>query len=142
MQNYSKAFISLSVCFGLWLGLSFATPSVAQAAEESFKAVAKSLVHHVAQNLLPKESNKAVRKEGSGYVAYYNSVNPAEYTTEVRKTEGSNFVGIVRYKQLENVCYGKTKAEALKAPCKVKSSSNMTEIIAYANGRWIFEAGK
>ncbi len=142
MHKIIKTFISLSVCFGLWLGLSLTTSSVALAAEESFKAVAKTLVEHVARNVLPKESSKAVRKEGSGYVAYYNSVNPTQYTTEVRNTDGKNFVGLVRYKQDEYVCYGATKAEALKAPCKVKSSSNMTEIIAYANGRWIFETGK
>ncbi len=142
MQKLLKTLTNLSVCLGICLGLSLVTSSVAEAAEESFKPVAKTLVSHVARNVLPKESNKAVRKEGSGYVAYYHSVNPTQYTTEVRKTDGKNFVGIVRYRQDELVCYGATKAEALKAPCKVKSSSNMTEIIAYANGRWIFETGK
>ncbi len=139
MQKTVKALKSLSICLGLCLGLTMATVSVAPAAEESFKAVAKSLLRQVAQNLLPKESNKAVRKEGAGYVAYYNSVKPNEYTTEVRNSAGNDKVGLVRYKQYEHVCYGATKAEALKAPCKVKGSTNMTEVIAYHNGKWIFE---
>ncbi len=139
MQTSLKALKSLSICLGLCLGLTLATFSVATAAEESFKAVAKSLLRQVAQNLLPKESSKAVRQEGAGYVAYYNSVNPSEYTTEVRDSQGGDKIGLVRYKQYEHVCYGATKAEALKAPCKVKGSTNMTEVIAYHKGKWIFQ---
>ncbi len=138
MQYSLKALKSLSICLGLCLGLTLATNSVAMAAEESFKAVAKSLMHHVAQNLLPKESAKAVRKEGAGYVAYYNSVNPNEYTTEIRDSQGNDKIGFVRYKQYEHLCYGATKAEALKAPCKVTARS-MTELIAYHQGKWIFQ---
>ncbi len=138
MQNRSKALISLSVCFGLWLGLSLTNASVALAAEESLKAVGQKLVSQIARNVLPKESSKAVRKEGSGYVAYYNSVNPTEFTTEVRRSEGVVKVGIVRYKQVEYVCFGATKAAAMKAPCQSKKSTNMSEVIAYADGRWLF----
>ncbi len=130
---------SKCLCILLGLGLILSTYSVAMAAENSLKTVAKRLLQDVAQNLVPKESSKAVRKEGSGYEAYYYGINPAEFTTEVRDADGNHKTGFIRYKQYEYVCKGATKAEALKAPCRVKGSKNILEMLAYANGKWMYQ---
>jgi hypothetical protein len=110
------------------------------ASEAQIKAdldvVGKKLVSMAANNVIPKESNKSVSKVGSEYVARYADVDNASVTTSMQMSKNGQYVGFIRYAERSFECRGKSKAEALKAPCEKVGTRRMNEMIRYDGKAW------
>lgn len=105
--------------------------------QQKLDVVGKKLVRDAAANVVPNINKKEVTKDKDGYVAKYVAVDTNTLRTEVLPSTGSGgqYVGCIKY--VENVyeCRGKTRNEALKAPCSVVKSRRMNELIRY-DGKW------
>lgn len=107
--------------------------------QQKLDAVGRKLVRDAAVNVTPSINKKDVVKDKDGYVAKYVAVDTNTLVTEVRPSTGpgSQYIGCIKY--VENIyeCRGKTKNEALKAPCTVAKSRRMNELIRY-EGKWTY----
>ncbi len=107
--------------------------------QQKLDAVGRKLVRDAAANVTPSIKNKNVVKSKDGYVAKYVAVDTNSLVTEVRPSTspGSQYIGCIKY--VENIyeCRGKTRSEALKAPCSVVKSRRMNELIRY-EGKWTY----
>lgn len=107
--------------------------------QQKLDAVGRKLVRDAAVNVTPGINNKDVVKDKDGYVAKYVAVDTNSLVTEVRPSTGpgSQYIGCIKY--VENIyeCRGKTRNEALKAPCSVAKSRRMNELIRY-EGKWTY----
>lgn len=119
-------------------GKSAPTESM-EVVQQKLDAVGKKLVRDAAVNVTPSIKNKDVVKDKDGYVAKYVAVDTNTLVTEVRPSTspGSQYIGCIKY--VENIyeCRGKTKSEALKAPCTVVKSRRMNELVRY-EGKWTY----
>ncbi len=140
MQFLPKRFIlqnlACALCFFCLQGMALASDAAMKA---SLQTAAQRLVQNAANNVLPKQSHKAVVQERGSYAARYVSINTKNVHTEIRKGQGQSYVGIVKYQEQHFVCRGATKAAALKAPCSKERTRNMTEIIPHAQGKWLYQ---
>ncbi len=144
MQKLRKIFFkTVSVGVFLALGLVF-IPSLhnAHASDATIASqlqdVGKKLVSQAAKHVLPHKNNKSVTQEGAAYVARYVEIDEKSLVTKLHKAQGSERVGTIKYSELHYVCRGATKEAALNAPCTVEKRRNMTEIIAYTKGKWLY----
>ncbi len=137
----AQACATLCLAFMLSLGMLL-NASVSSASDASIKAqleaVGKKLVQQAAKNILPHQNNKAVTQEGSAFAARYVDVAEESLVTEMHQAQGNDRVGTIKYTEVHYVCRGATKAAALKAPCTVEKRRNMTEIVAYTKGKWLY----
>ncbi|MBO4369579.1 MAG: translation initiation factor 2 [Desulfovibrio sp.] len=104
---------------------------------EELKVAGGNLVSRASRTITPSKSNKSVKQSSNGYVASYVSIDPANYSTEMRPgAQAGHYVGFVRYSEQIYQCAGKTKKEALAAPCNVVNSRRVNEMIRYDGAKW------
>ena len=108
-------------------------------ASQKLNDVGKVLVRKAAATVTPSITKKEVVKAGDGHVARYVMVDQDSLTTEARPSTspGSHYIGFIRYVEQVYECPGKTRKEALDAPCAVAKSRRMNEIIRYEYG-WLY----
>ncbi len=107
------------------------------AIREELNAAASKLVMRASRTITPSKSNKSVTKSSNGYVAKYISIDPQNYSTDMRPgVNPGRYVGFVRYSEQIYQCVGKTKKEALSAPCTAISSRRVNEMIRYDGSQW------
>ncbi|MBR4741445.1 MAG: translation initiation factor 2 [Desulfovibrio sp.] len=98
---------------------------------------AQKLLSRAARTITPSKNNKSVQKVGKEFVATYVSIDPKAYSTEMRpSTQAGQYNGFIRYSEQTYQCRGKSKAEALAAPCVPHSSKRMNEMIHYDGRQW------
>ncbi|MBR3663340.1 MAG: translation initiation factor 2 [Desulfovibrio sp.] len=103
----------------------------------ALKETGHRLVLRASRTITPSKSNKAVRHSGNGYVATYISIDPENYSTDMRPaSKAGQYVGFIRYSEQTFSCHGKTKAEALKAPCQATGSRRLNEMIHFDGHEW------
>lgn len=101
---------------------------------------AKSHVASANRTLRPNKQNMEVRKDGSGYVAFYSEVDEVTLKTELypSNSPGCQYVGHVVY--IENVIAssGTTEKAARTGVFKQIKSKRIRELTRYDNGKWYF----
>lgn len=107
--------------------------------QEKLDIVGKKLVNDAAKHVTPSAKAKAVALEDKEFVARYVEVDVASMSTEVRPATGpgGQYIGVIKYLENQYECRGKSKDEALKAPCAMVKSRRMNELIRY-DGKWSF----
>ncbi len=106
--------------------------------KEKLHTLGQKLVQTAAKNVVPRKSQKAVRKEGNAYIASYVEIDTQSLRTELRPSETKGkYVGLIKYHEHHYQCRGASQQEALKADCIRSRSRNLTEIISYS-GKWIY----
>lgn len=107
--------------------------------KEKLDIVGKKLVQDAAKNVTPSIRAKAVAPEDKEFVARYVEVDVPSMTTEVRPASGAGgkYIGVIKYLENYYECRGKSKDDALKAPCTMVKSRRMNELIRY-EGKWIY----
>ena len=130
---------------GIVTGHPASTPTAAPVAasgsvKQKLDATAKKLVSNAAKNVTPSVKNKAVTKQGNEYVASYTMVDESAVSTEVRPSSGKagTYIGIIRYPEYRYECRGKTKVQALAAPCNKVRTRHMKELISYDGKKWTY----
>ena len=114
-------------------------PESLETIQAKLDVVGKKLVNDAARNVTPNAKAKAVAPEDKEFVARYVEVDETSMTTEVRPATGGGgqYIGVIKYLENQYECRGKSKDEALKAPCAVVKSRRMNELIRY-DGKWSF----
>ncbi|MBQ7618423.1 MAG: translation initiation factor 2 [Desulfovibrio sp.] len=104
---------------------------------EELRQAGHRLVSRASRTITPSKANKAVRQSSHGYVAHYIHIDPAHYSTDMRPaSKPGQYVGFIRYTEQTYQCHGKTKKEALQAPCSPASSRRLNEMIHYDGTAW------
>ena len=97
----------------------------------------RRLVLRASRTITPSKSSKAVKPSGNGYVATYISIDPENFSTDMRPaSQAGQYVGFIRYSEQIYSCHGKSKKEALEAPCQVSSSRRLNEMIHFDGREW------
>ncbi|MCR5814071.1 MAG: translation initiation factor 2 [Desulfovibrio sp.] len=97
----------------------------------------RKLVLRASRTITPSKSSKAVKTSGNGYVATYISIDPDNFSTDMRPaSQAGQYIGFIRYSEQIYSCHGKTKKEALAAPCQVSSSRRLNEMIHFDGREW------
>lgn len=99
----------------------------------------KKLASQAARTRIPSAKNKEVRQVGNEYVATYIVVNSERVSTQLRPSSvsGKEYVGIISYSEDIMECRGKTRQEALSAPCNRVGTRNLREMIRYDGKKWL-----
>lgn len=107
--------------------------------KQKLDVAGRKLVQDAARTVTPSAKAKAVSQEGGEFVARYVDVDESSMTTEVRPATGpgGQYIGVIKYMENQYECRGKSKDEALKAPCAMVKSRRMNELIRY-DGKWTF----
>ncbi|MBO4334500.1 MAG: translation initiation factor 2 [Desulfovibrio sp.] len=97
----------------------------------------RRLVLRASRTITPSKSSKAVKPSGNGYVATYISIDPENFSTDMRPaSQAGQYIGFIRYSEQIYSCHGKSKKEALEAPCQVSSSRRLNEMIHFDGREW------
>jgi len=80
-----------------------------------------------------------VTKTVEGFVAEYTGYLPHRYT-EVKSTKSPTtpFIGILTYYKKQMQSFGKTEQDALSGTYRQASTSEVSEIFRYTDGRWVY----
>jgi hypothetical protein len=117
-------------------------PKAAVYTPEEVKAqldvAAMAHLDRVVRTLRPDRANKAVTRQGSGFVARYVEVDRGYLTTELAGAHAQDgaYVGIVSYVVREYECLGATRQQALDGLCTEVKSRRVREFTHYADGEW------
>lgn len=98
----------------------------------------RKLAAQAGRTLMPSKASKAVRREGSSYVATYVEVDTSNVRTEMRPGAApGQYVGFVRYQEKFMECRGASKKAALaNASCQHVKTRNLNELIRYDGSSW------
>ncbi len=108
----------------------------AQIAAE-LEATGRKLAAQAGRTLVPSKAAKQVSRDGADFVATYVEVDAGQVRTEMRPgTSAGQYVGFVRYQEKFMECRGKSKKDALAAPCRQVKTRNLTELIRYDGKSW------
>ncbi len=100
---------------------------------------ARIIVSRASRTITPSKTSKAVRQSSKGYEASYVHIDPSQYSVDMRPaSKHGQYVGFVRYTEQIYHCPGKTKSEALKAPCSPVQSRRLNEMIHYDGSKWSY----
>lgn len=106
---------------------------------EELNATARTMVTRASRTITPSKTNKSVSSSSKGYVAKYIVIDPNSYTVEMsHASKAGEYNGFIRYSEQVYHCYGKTKSEALHAPCTPYQSKRVKEMIHYDGVQWRF----
>ncbi|MBQ7607207.1 MAG: translation initiation factor 2 [Desulfovibrionaceae bacterium] len=106
---------------------------------EELNATARTIVTRASRTITPSKTSKAVKSSSHGYVASYVHIDPANYSVDMRPaSKAGQYVGFVRYTEQIYHCNGKTRSEALKAPCSPVQSRRLNEMIHYDGVKWSY----
>ena len=102
------------------------------------EATGNQLSQKAARTITPSKSSKHVELVNGAYIAKYTEVDTQSVTTRMTPstTQKGGYVGFVRYKENMYQCKGKTKKDALSAPCEAAGSRGVTEMIQFDGKKW------
>lgn len=128
------------------LCLALATPAFAAESHEKVQKkldeFARTTIASLNRCVMPSSGKKEFTKNGDGtYSGRYVEIDPQSISTSYKKPEKSSavqYIGYMRYTEVEYVCKGKTKAEADKGPCTPTRKESLTELIKYVKGKWTY----
>lgn len=90
--------------------------------------------------VIPSKSKKEIIQNSDGsWTARYTEVDVTTLNTSVRVPEDQRYVqyvGYMRYVDVEYVCKAASKEAALAGPFQVKSKEGLTELVKCMNGKW------
>ncbi|MBQ7456785.1 MAG: translation initiation factor 2 [Desulfovibrio sp.] len=113
------------------------TPKTEAQIREELSAIAKTILSRASRTITPSKSNKSVHAGSGKYVASYIAIDPTKYSTDMRPaSKAGQYSGFIRYNEDTYHCTGKTRAEALKAPCSFVKSRRVNEMILYDGTAW------
>ena len=120
-----------------------AVPSEASAAHTEndplklgLDAFAKDCILKMNRQRKPGINHKEVHTQPDGtYIARYMAVDPDSLITKYNPTKASNkeikYIGILDYHEVEYVCIGKNKQQALAGPFNETNRTPVTELVKY-----------
>lgn len=108
--------------------------------QKDLDVFAISCVAKMNEQMMPGIKSKQVVRVPEGYQAKYTAVDPNSLTTSYRPSEHKivPYVGRMMYHEVEYVCVGKTREEALAGPFSEVTRRPMTELIKYMKGKWTY----
>ena len=117
---------------------AIAQDGVPEKVKQDLAKAGKTLVNNAAKTIMPNIKSKAVApRDNGGFVASYTEVDTENIRMEViPSAEPGKYVGSIRYVEYRYECPGKSKSDALKAPCQVVGHRRINELIRYEKGKW------
>lgn len=112
------------------------------------EAEANATLHSFALNALekmnrlviPSKGKKEIKKNSNGtWTARYTEIDVNSIQTSVAipaDTKFVQYVGYMRYVDVEYLCTADTKQAALDGPFKVNAKESMTELVKCQKGKW------
>ena len=99
-------------------------------------AFAKDCILKMNRQRKPGINHKEVHTQPDGtYIARYMAVDPDSLITKYNPTKASNkeikYIGILDYHEVEYVCIGKNKQQALAGPFNETNRTPVTELVKY-----------
>ena len=144
MSRIARRISILLVVFALMAGLQAARVMASDDAkvEEGFVAFQKDWMQKLRTHGKYGEHTAQVAeaKEGAGMFSaeYDDLTEPTSF--EVKKTDvkATPYVGVIHYEKRKYSCRAKTAEQAKLGPYEIASSSEVTEIFRYSNGKWVY----
>lgn len=153
-----KKILTTALAFCLIAGFATAGPFVTTNAEAKAttkkskqsltEEEANATLHTFALNALekmnrlviPSKNKKELKKNSNGtWTARYTEIDVNSIQTSVAipaDTKFVDYVGYMRYTDVEYICTADSKETALNGPFKVNSKESLTELVKCMKGKW------
>lgn len=109
--------------------------------KNSLDVFAKGCITSMNKQRRPGINQKEVKKQADGtYMARYMAVDPDSLETRYKPTENKVilYIGHMNYHEVEYVCVGKSKEQALAGPFNETNREPITELVKYKAGKWTY----
>ncbi len=108
--------------------------------QRDLDAFAKDCLAKMNRNIRPGINAKEVVAVAEGFRARYLLIDPDSLRTSFSASENKavDYIGRLSYHEVEYVCVGKTKAQALAGPFSEHNRRPLTELIKHMRGKWSY----
>lgn len=141
------------MCMVIGFACTLTAGNIAEASKKSTSATltedqASASLHTFAMDALekmnrlviPSKGKKEIKKNANGtWTARYTEIDVDSIKTSVAipaDTRFVQYVGYMRYVDVEYQCTADSKDAALKGPFKVNSKESLTELVKCTKGKW------
>jgi outer membrane biosynthesis protein TonB len=113
---------------------------VLDAIQRDLEIYAVAYLETMNTHIKPSIRDKEVAPAPEGFRARYRAIDPASLATSysVSENKAVAYVGRVRYHEVEYICLGKTREEALAGPFSEANRRPITEIVMHIRGKWTY----
>lgn len=109
-------------------------------ANATLRVFANNALEKMNRLVIPSKGKKEIRQNGNGtWTARYTEIDVNSIQTSVAvpaDTKFVQYVGYMRYVDVEYICTADTKQAALNGPFKVNSKESLTELVKCQKGKW------